>query len=178
MDARTFAVEHVLRNGTRVTVRAVRPDDRARLAAAFERLDRESVYTRFFGYKSELTDPELGRVASMDFVRELMLVATVHSAPDEIVVGSARYVSPDAPERAGAAEVAFTVEEDYQGLGLATCLLADLAAIAREYGIQRFHADVLPGNKAMLAVFAGSGLPLKQQRDEGVVHVTLALDAN
>jgi RimJ/RimL family protein N-acetyltransferase len=111
----------------------------------------------------------------MDFVRELMLVATVHSAPDEIVVGSARYV---APERACAAEVAFTVEEDYQGLGLATCLLADLAAIARESGIQRFHADVLPGNKAMLAVFAGSGLPLKQQRDEGVVHVTLALDAN
>ncbi|TMH62765.1 MAG: GNAT family N-acetyltransferase [Betaproteobacteria bacterium] len=71
--------------------------------------------------------------------------------------------------------MAFTVEEDYQGKGLAGRLIGHLIGIARQLGIARFEADVLSGNTAMLAVFARSALPMHQRREGGVVHITLAL---
>jgi len=74
-----------------------------------------------------------------------------------------------------AAEVAFVVEEDYQGLGVASRLLRHFARIAREQGISALQADVLAGNKSMLSVFTLSGLPMTTRRDGGVMHVMLAL---
>ena len=73
--------------------------------------------------------------------------------------------------------MAFTVEEDYHGQGIAGRLLAHLVDIARGKGLLRFEADVLANNRPMLAVFARSGLPMQRQSSEGVVHVTLRLDA-
>jgi hypothetical protein len=72
--------------------------------------------------------------------------------------------------------VAFMVEEDYHGLGIAGLTLRHLAGIARAKGVKQFNAEVLPENKGMLAVFNRSGLPIKQELSEGVVHVTLFLD--
>lgn len=175
VDARNYVAEHTLRNGSHVTIHAVRPDDRERIASAFGQLDPDSVYTRFFTYKNELSDRELARLDTIDFVHEVMLVATVRPEADEIVIGSGRYVELDTTDGVRRAEVAFTVEEDYQGMGVAGRLLASLVAIARAAGFGRFEADVLPGNKSMLAVFSRSGLPMHQRREGGVVHVVLAL---
>jgi RimJ/RimL family protein N-acetyltransferase len=174
-DARDHHCEDMLRNGLRVTIRAVRPDDRERLAKAFASLDRESVYTRFFAYKSELSAAELARIDAMDFVHEVMLVATVCPAGHEVVIAAAHYVEQPSTVGARSAELAFVVEEDYQGLGLAGRMLSHLIAIARQAGIGRLVAEVLPGNRPMLAVFARTGLPLRQQRGDGVVHVTMEL---
>ena len=177
IDARRYLCEDSLRNGLRVTIRAARPDDRERIAKAFEELGRESVYTRFFSYKNELSVAELARLDTMDFMREVMLVVTTRVGEDEIVIGSARYVAHDAADGTLAAEVAFAVEEDYHGLGIAGRLLTPLAGIARGCHIVRFEAEVLAENKAMLAVFARSGLPMRRRREAGVVHVELALAA-
>jgi RimJ/RimL family protein N-acetyltransferase len=73
------------------------------------------------------------------------------------------------------AEIAFAVEEDYQGQGMASRILRHLARIAREQGLAEFTAEVLPRNRAMLAVFARSGLPVKSAVEDDTVHVTLAL---
>jgi RimJ/RimL family protein N-acetyltransferase len=73
------------------------------------------------------------------------------------------------------AEIAFVIEEDYHGLGIAGRLLGHLAEIAGEKGIAAFEADVLAENKAMLAVFARSGLPMQKRRDGGTIHLTLSL---
>jgi RimJ/RimL family protein N-acetyltransferase len=173
--ARDYRIEETLRNGTRVVIRAVQPDDRERIAKAFGGLDRETVYTRFFGYKDALSAMDLSPIDTMDFVHDAMLIATIGAGADERVIGSARYVEHGTDDGRRAAEVAFTVEEDYQGQGLAGRLLAHLAAIARAAGIDQFAADVLPGNAPMLAVFARSGLPIRQRRDGGVVHVALML---
>ena len=77
-----------------------------------------------------------------------------------------------APRRA---EIAFLVEEDYHGQGIAGRILKHLACIAREKGVTQFEADVLPQNKAMLAVFARSGLSMQQTPGDGSVHLTLSL---
>ena len=174
-DARHFAVTESLRDGTRVTIRAARADDVERIATAFGKLAKESVYTRFFAYKDALDASELDRLATMDFVRDVMLVATASRADEEIVVGSARYVAHDDAGGKPVAEIAFTVEEDYQGRGLATRLLRHLIRIAQRFHIVRFEADVLAGNKAMLAVFDRSGLLVQRHREDGVVHLTLEL---
>ena len=172
-DARDLRVEETLRDGTRVMIRAARPDDRERIARAFNGLERDSVYTRFFTYKDALTSTEVARLDAMDFVRHVMLLATVRTEDDETVVGSAQYVALEPHS----AEVAFTVEEDFRGRGIAGRLLRHLIAIARGSGFDRFEADVLPGNASMLAVFARSGLPMTRRREGGVVHVALALRA-
>lgn len=159
----------------KATIRAIRPDDRDRLARAFRNLDRESVYTRFFRYVSELSEADLRRATETDPEREVALVVTVGSGADEAIIAGGRYiVSASAPgERT--AELAFTVEEDYQGLGIAGLVLRRLAEIARRQKLRAFEADVLAENSSMLRVFVRSGLPMKKRRDGGVIHVELSL---
>ena len=60
IDTRSYAAFDTLKDGTAVAVRAIRADDREAIADAFGALDREAIYTRFFTYKKELTDTELG----------------------------------------------------------------------------------------------------------------------
>jgi GNAT superfamily N-acetyltransferase len=91
------------------------------------------------------------------------------------VIGSATYVASVAGDGARVAEVAFTIEEDYQRQGLASKLLAALADLARRHGIVRLEADVLSGNAAMLTVFQRSGLPMRRRSEGGVVHLTMDL---
>ena len=164
-----------LRNGTEVTIRPLRPDDRDRVAAAVRQLGRESIYTRLFSYRTELTEVGLDRIMRVDPEGEAALLVTLGAGKDEVVIGSGRFMGAAGPGTARTAEVAFVVEEDYHGLGIAGRLLRHLAEIAREKGIAAFEADVLAENKAMLAVFARSGLPMEKRRDGETVHLTLSL---
>ena len=174
-DPRDFTSAETLRNGLAVTFRHLRADDRDRIANAVRQLDRESIYTRLFSYRNELTEAGLDRIMRVVPGQEVALVVTAGAGDDEIVIGSGRYVvtNPDAKERT--AEVAFVVEEDYQGLGIASRLLRHFAQIAREQGIVAFEADVLAENKSMIKVFARAGLPIETRKEGGIVHVTLSL---
>jgi RimJ/RimL family protein N-acetyltransferase len=156
-----------------ITIRAVRPDDKERIVRAFRALDRRSVYLRFFSYKKELADEELRRVTECDGVSVARLVATVGSGDREIIVGLGEYARSGA-----AAEIAFAVEEDFQGRGIASRLLRQLADIARASGVARFEADVLAENTPMLAVLRNSGLRVRTSQGQGVVHATLFLTSD
>ena len=175
IDEHRYAVTETLRNGMPVTIRAVRPDDRERLVTAFGKLERETVYTRFFSYKDELTDAELEHFTEVDFDRRVVLLVTTGTGENEIVIGGGSYTAYLRSDGGLSAEVAFVVEEDYHGLGIAGRMLHHLVLIARERGIDRFEAEVLPDNRAMLAVFARSGLSMTEQRLDGTIHVTMAL---
>ncbi len=175
-NLQAFSAAHVLPNGTSILIRAVRPDDKARLRAAFDELERASIYTRFFGYKKALTEAELEQATNVDFDRVVALWATIDSGGTEIIIGGGRYVRNTGSASQLGAEVAFAVEEDYHGQGIASCLLGHLARIGRSKGLVQFDADVLAVNRRMLAVFARSGLPMRQQHAQDVIHVTLSLD--
>lgn len=175
IDAARYEFSDTLKDGTPIAIRVARADDRDRIARAFRQLDRETVYTRFFTYKDELGAADFARLDAMDLVDHAMLVVTIGAGDDEAVIAGGSYAAHTEADGSRSAEVAFLVEEDYQGNRLASRLLAHLARIARERGIARFVAEVLPGNKAMLAVFARSGLPMRQTREGGVAHVTLDL---
>lgn len=175
IDARNYSAQETLKNGLEVTVRAIRPDDRDAFLAAFKELEERTVYLRFFGPKPAISHRELNDATDVDFVRTIALVTCIQDGAEEKIIGGGRYIAfgnADPPHRA---EVAFTVEEDYHGLGIASMMLRHLSGIAREKGITEFHAEVLPENKGMLAVFNRSGFPIKQEFTEGHVHVTIPL---
>ncbi len=174
IDANDFEATETLKNGVAVRIRAIRPSDIAGIADAFGKLDPESVYTRFFHAKGALSDQELKAATEVDFENVVALVVTIESGGKETIIGGGRYLAFDLPS-ARSAEVAFVVEEDYHGLGIAGRILKHLTCIAREKGVGQFEAEVLPQNKAMLAVFSRSGLPMKRTQTEGVIHVTLSL---
>ena len=177
-DDRNFSQPIMLRGGTAATIRVMRPDDRERIVAAFGKLESSTIYTRFFSHRKEIPASTLDRIAAIDFVKLAGIVATLGAGADETVIASASYVAIPTSDGAKAAEVAFTVEEDYQGQGLARQLLSALATLARRHGIVRLEAEVLATNAAMLAVFQRSGLPMRRGRSEGgVVHITLDLAA-
>ncbi|HMO45298.1 MAG TPA: GNAT family N-acetyltransferase [Rubrivivax sp.] len=170
-----FEAAAALRDGRPVTIRLMRPDDKQRLIEAFSRLDRQSIYTRFFSLRTTLPEGPLERIDRIDGVRLAALVATIGSGGDETVIGSATYVADTAADGVREAEVAFTIEEDFQRQGLAGRLLQALAGIARRHGIGRFTAEVLAGNAPMLAVFKRCGLATQTRHSGGVVHVVVQL---
>ncbi len=175
IDARDYRVRETLRSGLPVTIRAIRPDDKDALREAFRGLEARTIYLRFFSHKKDLTDEELRRATEIDFRREVGLVACVEERGEERIAGAGRYFADDAEGPPETAEVAFVVEEDFQGQGLAGRLLRHLAAIARSRGIRAFEAIMLPENRAMLRVFERSGYSVSVAAGDGEVHATLVL---
>jgi RimJ/RimL family protein N-acetyltransferase len=175
VNAKDFEAIETLKNGITVRVRAIRPADKTGMIEAFGRLEPESVYTRFFQYKKSLSDKELKTATEVDFENVVALIVTLESGDSEVIIGGGRYVVLAPANVQRSAEVAFLVEEDYQGQGIAGRILKHLAGIAREKGVSQFEAEVLPQNKAMLVVFSRSGLSMKQNSADGVIHVTLSL---
>jgi len=96
-DLRNYSATHILRNGTAILIRAVRPDDKMLFRTAFRNLDRDSVYMRFMGYKKDLTKTELEQATNVDFDRSVALVATVGSGEAETIVAGSRYVADAGP---------------------------------------------------------------------------------
>lgn len=175
IDAVNYEHNVTLRNGKPVRVRSIRADDKKRLVTAFRNLDPESIYTRFFYHKKILTDAELKAATEIDFDSAVALVVTTGDGEQETIIGAGRYAVIDEAGPSRAAEVAFTVEEDYHRQGIARILLQHLAFIAREKGLSRFVAEVLPENRGMLTVFSRSGLSMKTEHGGDAVHVTLSL---
>jgi RimJ/RimL family protein N-acetyltransferase len=174
-DPRNYYAQETLKDGTRITIRAIRKDDKESIHNAFKALDREAVYRRFFAPKQDLTDPELEQVTDADFNQVVALVATVSRADgEEIVIGDGRYVAKKGgkPERA---DLGFLIAELYRGRGIATLLLRHLTCIAHQAGLSALEADVLACNAPMLAVFMHSGLPISRRSEGNIIHVTLSL---
>ncbi|MBI5105952.1 MAG: GNAT family N-acetyltransferase [Solirubrobacterales bacterium] len=132
-------------------VRPIRPDDKECLVAGLGRLSERSVYQRFLSPKPRLTASELRYLTEVDFTNHYALVAVLAKHP-EVLVAVGRWVR-DA-EDPSAAEVAIVVADDLQGRGVGTSLGGALAAAARERGVDRFTALMLPTNTAAHRLFA------------------------
>jgi ribosomal protein S18 acetylase RimI-like enzyme len=171
VDAARYSAIEVMRDGRPVEIRAVRPDDRAGLAAAVGRVSTESLYRRFFAVKRSFTEQETAYFVDVDFVNHVALVAVVEEDGQPMIAGGGRYVVG----QPGQAEVAFAVVDQYQGQRIGAALMRHLVAIARAAGLKELIAEVLPDNVSMLNVFEKSGLSPVTRRESGVVHVRLRL---
>jgi GNAT superfamily N-acetyltransferase len=157
-----------------VVLRCVRPDDKERLRAGFQRLSPESRYLRFHGVKTELSEQELRYLTEIDGVRHFALGA--HRAGNEDDgVGIARLIQLDGEP--GVAEAAITVADDMQGKGLGTLLFQRLVAAAAERGIEHVRCLVLGSNHAMQDLLRKLALAdTRVTIEQGVATIDLRLD--
>jgi acetyl coenzyme A synthetase (ADP forming)-like protein len=147
------AVDVALRDGSTLRVRPVAAADAPAMRLFFEKLSLESLGLRFFGSPS--VDWITKWAVDVDYADRYALVAT--TGPEQAIVGHGAYIRIDG-ERA---EVAFVVADEWQGYGIATIMLGQLAAAAQEHAISVFSAEVLPRNHRMIDVFRNSGFPVE-----------------
>jgi RimJ/RimL family protein N-acetyltransferase len=165
---RFVPVEVELRNGRRVRLREIRPDDREEIRQAFGRLSSESRYTRFMASMRDLTPRMLDYAVSPQGERALGLVAEI-DAPDGIdIVGGARYYVQGDGE---SCEFAITVVDDWQGTGLASRLMLELIQGARARALRRMEGFVLAGNRRMLRLAEGLGFSVHTDPDDAAVKI-------
>ena len=160
----------VTEDGLRYRVRPIRPDDASRLVAFHEQLSTRSVYLRFFTVHPTLSEGEVRRFTTVDYIDRLALVATV----EDRLIGVARY---DRAPGATEAEVAFVVADQYQHHGIGSTLLDHLADAARARGVSTFRADTLAENHAMLDVFRHTGFPVSAHTEYGTVTLQFPIAA-
>lgn len=158
----------VLSDGGTAHVRPIHPDDAERLRRFHARLSPESIYLRYFAPYPHLTDRDVERFTNVDYDTRAALIATIGTE----MVAVVRYDSA----HDGEAEVAFLVEDGQQGRGLGSVLLEHVAEAARERGIRRFIADVLPNNRRMINVFLEAGYRIERSFDEGVLRLAFELE--
>ncbi len=156
------------RDGHPVRLRPITPDDGDRLRRFHAALSAQTIYYRFFSAKPQLTAQDVEYFTNVDHRSRVALVALDR---DEII-GVGRF---DALGD-GSAEVAFNIRDAVQGRGLGSILLEHLAAAAREVGVSRFVAEVLPENSRMLATFREAGYELTQHLEQDVIAVSFAIE--
>lgn len=157
-----------LEDGTSVRLRPIRPDDEPRLEDLYERLSRHTAYQRFFTVLRQLPNDWYRSFANVDYVRRLALVAERDTVAGTRLIGVGRYEPSEEP---GVAEVAFVVEDGWQGRGLGAVLLEAVLSAAEDRGIRRFRADVLADNHRMLRLLATRTLVEGRKTEEGVTEL-------
>jgi ribosomal protein S18 acetylase RimI-like enzyme len=156
-----------LRDGTTIAVRALVPEDRELIGAAFERLSPRSRFLRFFSPLPRLTTGMLDSLMDVDHVRHVALVAV----REEACIGVVRYVVDG--RDATLADFAITVIDEHQGRGLGRALTAAIARVAFARGVRRLTLEVHPENRVMQRLARSLGAQLKLQ--DGVLSGTLRL---
>jgi acetyl coenzyme A synthetase (ADP forming)-like protein len=174
MPGETSVVRDViLREGTTLRLRAPNRADADAVLAFVNRLSPESLYFRFHGLPPvgpRLVEPFL----DPDWDERGALIGTLAADEEERVVALGTWSRLRDP---AAAEAAFAVDDEHQGRGIGTRLVEQLADLAADAGIERFVAEVLPSNLAMLQVFERVGFEVARELEGGVVEVVFPIAA-
>jgi GNAT superfamily N-acetyltransferase len=161
-----------LRDGTKALVRPIHPEDRWRLAEGLKLLSPRSRYLRFHANIDEFTDEQLTYLTEIDYCDHMAWVALDPDDLDAPGLGVARYVRlADDPT---VAEAAVTVVDAYQGRGLGTVLLRELATTAIHNGIRTLRNYVLADNESMIEIIDQLGAQ-RREIAPGVLQIDVAL---
>jgi acyl-CoA hydrolase len=161
-----------LRNGEKVFMRPIRPDDEPLMRDMFYNFSEQTKYLRYHAALKAMPHDKLQVFCNVDYDTEMAIIGLAGESGAEEVVGVARYMT-DAEH--ASAEVAFAVQDTWQRKGLGTYFFERLVQIGREHGIHTFHAYVLVENSGMLKIFHRSGLVVETQTEGDVVRVTMRL---
>ena len=165
-----FELDAVLADGHVIEIRPIKSADANQLIAFHQRLSTQSRYFRFFRVKETLERKEAEFFANVDYHDRMALVAL----DDGLIVAVGRY--DRIRTEPSVAEVAFVVDDQHQGRGIASELLALLTVHARQTGLSCFRAFVLPENLQMMRVFRNSGYRLSRTLEDGVFTVEFPVD--
>ncbi|WP_161606134.1 GNAT family N-acetyltransferase [Microlunatus speluncae] len=153
----------LLTDGRVARLRPIKPSDATRLVEFYDRVSPESKYLRFFAPYPRLSQKDVSRFTEVDYVDRVAFILTL----GELMIGVGRYDRLENDQ----AEVAFLIEDAHQGRGIAQLLLEHLAEAARERGITKFVAEILPENRRMAQVFVDAGYRVSKDVEDGVLSV-------
>jgi len=167
-------VQHrVLADGTPITIRPIRAADAAMEQEFTRHLSKDSRYLRFMGTLAELPPKKLKLFTDIDYDRHMAFVATVEREGKELEIAVARYVATEKP---GCCEFAITVDDDWQGSGVAGLLMLALQDAARRRGFVAMEGLILATNSRMLKFARQLGFTAHREPGErDTVRVELAL---
>jgi len=169
-----------LKDGTVIHLRPIRPDDAPRLVALFDRLSQQTAYQRFFSVLKRLPLAYARVFVNVDYRQRLAIVAEMVAPAGPELIGVGRYEPADATELAPGivptvaptiVEVAFVVQDAWQGRGLGSILLDEVLRAGVARGVQHFRAFVLADNYRMLGLLARRTEITGRKLEEGVVSV-------
>jgi acyl-CoA synthetase (NDP forming)/GNAT superfamily N-acetyltransferase len=158
----------LLRDGRTAHIRPIRSDDEQLMVEFYARVSDESKYYRFFSPMPRLSERDVRRFTHVDHRDRVALVMLLGGRM--IAVGRFDVVRPSE------AEVAFLVEDQHQGRGIGQLLLEHLAQAARERGVERFVAEVLPDNTRMIQTFRDAGYRVASGYADGVITLDFPID--
>jgi RimJ/RimL family protein N-acetyltransferase len=162
-----------LRDGTKLHIRPIVPEDEPLLHEAVASMSERTVYFRFFSPIKRMSDAMAHRLAVVDYHDRFAIVVTTHRpSGKERIVGVARY---DRARDTEMAEVAVAVIDEFQRRGLGSVLLAELARVARGQGIRTFQLIVLPENREMLGLLRKMGWIHQAKLNGGVYEISFDL---
>ena len=167
-------LEHydTLRDGTEIFFRPIKPADEPALSEMLYSLSENSIQTRYFAHTMRFPHRDVQQLTNIDYRQNLSLVGVVPSTSGEQIVAIAQYFLDPKTQ---AAEVAFIVQDEWQQKGMGTFLLDCITQIAKQRGVKRFYAKVLPTNKPMLTIFHNSGYKVNTEFDGEVYSITYDL---
>jgi GNAT superfamily N-acetyltransferase len=165
-------LQHIFKDDLKVRFRAIRPSDEEEMRRLFYRFSDQSVYYRYFAPIKTMPHAKMQGYVNIDFSRVMSIVGVVGEPGQGHIIAEARFIRD---EKGPYADVAFVVDEQYQGFGIATYLYKLLIRLAKDRGIQYLTADVLATNKGMMKVFEKEGAPVTAKLDYGVYHLTIPL---
>ncbi len=169
------ATKITLTDGTKVTIRPIRPEDEPRLIKFHEGLSERSVFFRWFTdlpLSQRIAHEELSRLWTADPRRQTALVA-VSADPQTkatIILGLASITVPPG-ETAG--EFGLIVSDQLQHHGLGTALLERLVQVAHARKLSGITGDIHPENRPMQKLCRKLGCDLKFSLEEHVVKAKL-----
>lgn len=161
-----------LKDGLEIKVRPIKPSDEDMMRRLFYNFSDESKYFRYFAAKPVMPHKEMQPYVNIDYTDTLSIVAVVEKGRNDRIIGEARYAFD---KRLDAYEIAFIVDEAFQGKGVASFLFNYLIKIARDRGIARFIAYVLPRNEAMLKVFEKSAVRSSRSFEDNTIALRFDL---
>jgi GNAT superfamily N-acetyltransferase len=165
--------KHTFKGGIEIRFRHIKPSDEEEMRRLFYRFSDQSVYYRYFSPIKTMPHAKMQQYVNVDCNRAISIVALAGPSEEERIIAEARFVK-DKVKPYG--DVAFIVDEEYQGIGIATYLYQMLIRQGKERGLKGFMADVLGSNKSMMKVFEKGGLPVKATISEGVYELIIPFE--
>ena len=172
-----YVASWVMKNGTEVTLRPIRPEDEPLMVKFHETLSDRSVYLRYFyslSLSSRVAHDRLVRICFVDYDREMAIVADCPDAKtgQQRILGVGRLVKSHAKNEG---EVAVLVSDECQNQGLGMELFRRVIQIARDEKLSRVDAEILPDNFAMKKIARKLGFRLRMPHDPTSIRAVLDL---
>jgi RimJ/RimL family protein N-acetyltransferase len=169
-----ISARHTFKDGLTVRFRAIKPSDEEGMRRLFYRFSDKSVYYRYFSPIKTMPHTKMQTYVNVDFSRTMSIVGLTGDADQETIIAEARFIrDPQQPY----ADVAFVVDEAYQGAGIASYLYQMLIRLAKERGLKGFTADVLASNKGMMKVFEKGGHAVQAKFEQGAYALTIPFES-